>query len=353
MSARRPLVTATPMNLSFAQYRFPLHADAFSVARPSARAALARMLIATVFTLFTLLAGCTSLPPPTSELAAAQQSVANASDADADQYASEAVSIARAELAQAQAAMAKGRQDDARILATAATAAGDLAYAQSHASILRQQYQQRRDEIIDLRQQLQIDADNAPAPALPAPPQDANLGQATLEMRLQALGSDPQLAGLAAYQRLQAQQAVQAANNAGRKQRANAFKIAQRWVSIAEWTARSEYIERAMAGLDRERSQLLVEASRRDAERARQESERLRIQAQIQAEETQRLREQADASAAARQQAEDVIIDVGGQQADKLKTARKREAELARQEAELRAAQKAAQAASQDGNAPH
>ena len=37
----------------------------------------------------------------------------------------------------------------------------------------------------------------------------------------------------------------------------------------------------------------------------------------------------------ARQQAEDLIIDVGGAEAKKLKEARAREAELARQEAEL------------------
>ena len=53
------------------------------------------------------------------------------------------------------------------------------------------------------------------------------------------------------------------------------------------------------------------------------------MQAQIQAEEAQRLREQADAEAAARQQAEDVIIDVGADEAAKLKAARAREAALA------------------------
>jgi hypothetical protein len=124
--------------------------------------------------------------------------------------------------------------------------------------------------------------------------------------------------------------------------------LASRRVSIAELAARSELTERAIDRLDRTRSELLVEASRREAERARQEAERLRVQAQIQAEETQRLRAAAEAEAAARQQAEDVIIDVGGEQAAKLKAARKREAELARQEAELMAAQKAAEAGKDD-----
>jgi hypothetical protein len=167
-------------------------------------------------------------------------------------------------------------------------------------------------------------------------------------MRLQALDADPQLNGLAAYQRLQARQAVEALATVRSSQRANATVLAARRVAIAELAARSELAERAIDRLDRARSELLVEASRREAERARQEAERLRVQAQIQAEEAQRLRAEAEAAALARQQAEDVIIDVGGEQAAKLKAARKREAELARQEAELMAAQKAAEAGNSD-----
>ena len=56
------------------------------------------------------LAACATLPPPTSELAAAQQAVSRANDADADQYAAAAIALARSELAQAQAAMASGTQ---------------------------------------------------------------------------------------------------------------------------------------------------------------------------------------------------------------------------------------------------
>ncbi|MDG6348875.1 hypothetical protein QAA18_09025, partial [Luteimonas sp. 8-5] len=58
--------------------------------------------------------------------------------------------------------------------------------------------------------------------------------------------------------------------------------------------------------------------------------------------EAERLRAAAEAEAAARQKAEEVILDVGGAEARKLRAARKRAAELARQEAELMAAQKAA-----------
>lgn len=337
------------MNTSFAHYRFPQYRSALPKARSYFTGSYAAFRLGGLLLACLLLAACATLPPPTGELSAAQQSISRAGQADADQYAPEDITTARAELAQAQAAMAKSRQADARTLAVRAAAAGELAYAKSHASTVRQDFQQRQQQIADLRSTLQLGVDDT-VDTLRAPV-DAATGQVTPAMRLQALDADPQLGGLAAYERLQAQQALDAQMTARSSQRADALVLAERRVSIAELAARSAYIERASTRLDRERSELLVEASRRDAERARQEAERLRVQAQIQAEETQRLREQADAESVARQQAEDVIIDVGGQQADKLKAARKREAELARQEAELRAAQKAAEAGSDGGGA--
>jgi len=65
-------------------------------------------------------------------------------------------------------------------------------------------------------------------------------------------------------------------------------------------------------------------------------SQRLQaLDAQIQAEEAARLREQADADAAARADAEGALDSVASGQAAKLRAARQRAAELARQEAEL------------------
>ena len=78
-----------------------------------------------------LLAACATLPPPTAELAEAQQAVAMAGNSDADQYAPDLVESARVELSRAQAAMAAGDDDDARAAALAAAAAGDLATARS------------------------------------------------------------------------------------------------------------------------------------------------------------------------------------------------------------------------------
>jgi hypothetical protein len=100
-------------------------------------------------------AGCASVPPPTSELAAAQQAVTRADGADADQYASQDIGIARGELEQAQAAMADGRDDDARRLALSAAADADLAYAKSRDALVTAQLNHRRSEVTELRQRLQ------------------------------------------------------------------------------------------------------------------------------------------------------------------------------------------------------
>jgi hypothetical protein len=156
-----------------------------------------------------------------------------------------------------------------------------------------------------------------------------------LSQRLQALDADPGTTHVAAYERLQARQALQALEQARSSDRPAALKVAQARVETAEVAAQTAVTQREIDRLDRERSELLVAASRRDADRARREAERLRIQAQIQAEEAARLREQADADAAARADAEGALDSVASGQAAKLRAARQRAAELARQEAEL------------------
>lgn len=156
-----------------------------------------------------------------------------------------------------------------------------------------------------------------------------------LNQRLSSLQADPALADMAAYEKLQAQQAIAAFDKARRSQRETAQYIAERRVEIAETAARAQAARREADRLERTRSELLVEASRREAERARQEAERLRVQAQIQAEETERLRLAAEAEALARQEAETTLDTVAGQQANRLSAARQRELKLAREEAEL------------------
>ena len=158
---------------------------------------------------------------------------------------------------------------------------------------------------------------------------------AALNQRLVSLHSDPKLSDFAAYEKLQAQQAIAVLAKARGKQRESALYIADRRVEIAETAARAESARREVDRLERTRSELLVEASRREAARARQENERLRIQAQIQAEEAERLRLAAEAETLARQDAEDMLTSVAGQQTAKLSAARQKELRLAREEAEL------------------
>lgn len=102
------------------------------------------------------LAGCASLPPPTGELQAAQQAVARANQADADQHAPDLIAAARSELSRAQGAMASGDDDAARRFALSAAADADLAHARSREATQSTELAQRRAEIAELRSRLQM-----------------------------------------------------------------------------------------------------------------------------------------------------------------------------------------------------
>lgn len=160
-----------------------------------------------------------------------------------------------------------------------------------------------------------------------------------LSQRLRALQADPNTTELAAFERLQAQQAITDIGEVRRNQRERAQYVAERRVEIAEAVARTQAAQRELARLDRTRSELLVEASQREAERSRQEMERLRLQTQIQAEENERLRLAGEAEALARQDAEiarqDAEQALGKQASARVSAARQKEAKLAREEAEL------------------
>jgi len=296
--------------------------------RPSFAHFAARYLLAAAAALS--LAGCASLPPPTAELDAAVQALERATGADADQYAPEALAQAQASLARAQAAMARGRDDEARSLALAAAADADLARTLSRAAVAGAELRQQQAQVAELRRRLQLDAGLREEDALELPPPTAPAAQ-----RLQILDADSRLNPFAQYERLQARQALALVDAAGKRERAAALQIAERRVSIAEQAARLEAARRSIDGLERERSELLVEASRRDAERARAEAERLRVQARVQAEETARLRAAAEVESAARQDAEAVLDAARIDQGARVTAAREKEAALARKEAEL------------------
>ena len=175
-----------------------------------------------------------------------------------------------------------------------------------------------------------------PGAALAQQPRATDDGSSALQARLRTLDADPERGPLAAYERLRARQAIDAlVATRGAQAKADARQLAEWRVEIAEITAATEQARREIDRLDRERNELLVEASRQDAARARAEAERLRIQAQIQAEEAERRRLEAELETGARQRAEGVLDDVASSQAARLRAAREREAELKRQEAEL------------------
>jgi len=172
------------------------------------------------------------------------------------------------------------------------------------------------------------------APAFAA--QQDNPEAVRLSQRLRALDANPDHAGLAALERLQAQQAIEAISKARRGEIATALQVAQWRVETAELAVETEAIQRQIQQLERERGEWLLEASRREAARARQEAERLRIQAQLQAEEAERLRQAIDAEAQARQEAEGVLETVASDQLERARAARQRAAALKAQEEALR-----------------
>lgn len=171
----------------------------------------------------------------------------------------------------------------------------------------------------------------ASVPALAADDPDV----ARLRARLSALQADPVLSCGAGLELLEALQAVNALDAARRGDRPDALYLAERRLEIAETMARAGAARAELSRLDLQRADLLVEASRREAEKARREAEQLRIQAQIHAEETERLRLAAEAEALARTEAEEALGQAAGRQTAQLSAARRKEAELARQEAEL------------------
>lgn len=105
-----------------------------------------------------LLTACATLPPPTAELAAAQQAVSRADAMDADQHAGTLLAAARDAVSQAQEAMGARREADARRLALQAEADAELAQAYSRQAMVQQELAQRRAEIADLQRRLQEDA---------------------------------------------------------------------------------------------------------------------------------------------------------------------------------------------------
>jgi outer membrane protein OmpA-like peptidoglycan-associated protein len=176
----------------------------------------------------------------------------------------------------------------------------------------------------------------AGGPAYPA--DNATLAElAQLQARLAALDADPALAERAALERWKARQALALVPAARSRDREHVLYLARARVAAAEQAALADALQQQSMQLDRERDQIELEASRRQAEASQREADRLRRQALAREEEAQRL---AESMAAERAQLEEstATADAATEQALKLAEARAEETRLARKEAELASA---------------
>ena len=183
-----------------------------------------------------------------------------------------------------------------------------------------------------------------------------DLDYARLRASLNDLAADPALGKLAPAERALAEQAVQAVAEKGGNgdEHKHLVYLAERRVSIAYATAQAIDQERRLDKLDREHDQILLAASRHDAEQARLEAEKQRIQSLAQAEEAERLRAEADA---ARAQGEVSAQDAANarkqaEQTKRVADAQAKEAALSRKEAQLLAEAAAADARARPPTAP-
>lgn len=134
-----------------------------------------------------------------------------------------------------------------------------------------------------------------------SPAADPQLLWPLLQERLAAVDAAAGDGDAAALERLQARQALQALPEVRSRDRAFATGIAELRVGTAEAAVKAAQLREQLLALDRERDAILLEASRRDAEMARKEAERLRLQALAREEEEALLA--IDAAAVAEQTA--------------------------------------------------
>lgn len=120
------------------------------------RRRFAALVFVTLLTLSSVLAA--RGPVPAQEIETAQAAVLRAERADADQYAAEALLRARLALTQAQSLLAARKTADAIAQAQLAAAEADYAHARSLDARLGTELQQRRAEIVELRQRLGVEA---------------------------------------------------------------------------------------------------------------------------------------------------------------------------------------------------
>lgn len=157
-----------------------------------------------------------------------------------------------------------------------------------------------------------------------------------LQALLAELREDPALGQLAGSEIANAEAALQAIlrGRGSDKVRNHLIYIAERRIDIAYTAAQVEDMQRKLLQLDRERDQILLDASRREAEQARLEVEKQRLQSLAQAEELERLRAEAETIRTQTvQQSEAAQQEI--EQSQRVAEAQARQTELARKEAQL------------------
>jgi outer membrane protein OmpA-like peptidoglycan-associated protein len=160
-----------------------------------------------------------------------------------------------------------------------------------------------------------------------------------IEQQLRAFENDPDIGQLAPAEAARVRETLSLMKAGGVRgdERAHLVYLAERRLDGAIATANAVFEERRLSQLQRERDQILLEASRRDAEMARLEAEKLRLQSLARAEEAERAR--VDAEAARAESAESAALAEAARaeadQARRVAEAQSAEAELAKREAEL------------------
>lgn len=160
-----------------------------------------------------------------------------------------------------------------------------------------------------------------------------------IEQQLRAFEADPEIGSLAPAELSRVRETLAQMKLAGARgeERAHLSYLAERRLDGAIASANAVREERRLIELQRERDQILLEASRRDAEMSRLEAEKLRLQSLARAEEAERARSDADAARA--ESAESAALAdaarAEAEQARRVAEAQSAEAELAKREAEL------------------
>ena len=153
-----------------------------------------------------------------------------------------------------------------------------------------------------------------------------------LNSSLNQLASDPSLGTYAQAEQALAHAAIDRLEQASRSERPHALYLAERRVDLAKAAAQLQDARDKLDKLDREHAEILLDASRREAEAARMELERQRMQYQMAQEEAARLQQQGMEASQAAEQAR-----AEAERAKKLAAAQSRVARAARREAEAAA----------------